>query len=131
MPVRPTIKRVERVEVVLKAMKDAKKRGKSVQMVVGYSAPYAIYVHENLEINHPQHGDRSCGGQAKFLEQPMREHGERIMTQSMSRMTGTLESMLRRAAKALYEESQKLVPVLTGRLKESGFYGLKWQKEGS
>ena len=32
---------------------------------IGYDAPYALYVHENLELQHPN------GGMAKYLELPM------------------------------------------------------------
>lgn len=32
---------------------------------IGYTAPYALYIHENLELNHPN------GGTAKYLETPM------------------------------------------------------------
>jgi hypothetical protein len=35
---------------------------------VGYSTPYAVAVHEDLAANHPN------GGQAKYLEEPAREH---------------------------------------------------------
>lgn len=38
-------------------------------IVVGFSSPYAVYVHENLAIKHPIHAHgRNCGGRAKFLE---------------------------------------------------------------
>jgi len=32
---------------------------------IGYDAPYALYIHEDLELNHPN------GGTAKYLENPM------------------------------------------------------------
>lgn len=39
---------------------------------ITYAAPYALYVHENMAIKHPNHISRgyeySCGGEAKFLE---------------------------------------------------------------
>ena len=37
-------------------------------IIIAFTAPYATYVHENMEIAHPIHGDRDCGGRAKFLE---------------------------------------------------------------
>jgi hypothetical protein len=40
---------------------------------VGYTAAYAIYVHERLELTHKP------GKQAKFLEQPFRENRQRII----------------------------------------------------
>lgn len=44
------------------------------QVIIGYTAPYATYVHENLEIRHPYHkSNPDCGGQAKFLETALQE----------------------------------------------------------
>jgi hypothetical protein len=54
--------------------------GARVEVVMGFggaSVPYALYIHENLEINHamphrnPETGRMySCMGQAKYLETP-------------------------------------------------------------
>jgi hypothetical protein len=60
---------------------------------VGYTADYAIYVHEDLELRHGEdynawHGEeiaagllkpRGPGQQAKFLEQPFRQNRQRIV----------------------------------------------------
>ena len=43
------------------------KSSPDMSVEVGYTQSYAIYVHENLNSNHPN------GGQAKYLEQPARE----------------------------------------------------------
>ena len=44
------------------------------QIIIGFVAPYATYVHENLEIKHPYHkSNPDCGGQAKFLEKALQE----------------------------------------------------------
>lgn len=37
-------------------------------VAVVYTAPYSLYVHEALWMNHPR------GGEAKFLERPLREN---------------------------------------------------------
>lgn len=42
-------------------------------VIMGFAAPYATYVHENMSISHPMHGDRNCYGQAKFLEKALQE----------------------------------------------------------
>lgn len=86
------------------------------QYTVGYSAPYAIFVHENLEANHPH-------GQAKFLEQPAREmRGALARTIEGNAKKGIgLRAATADAALELFKESQKLVPVDTGALKVSGF----------
>ena len=41
--------------------------------IVGYETDYAIYVHEDLEARHKP------GKQAKYLEQPLREHSDRLI----------------------------------------------------
>lgn len=99
-----------------------KRRGsaaRSWRATVGYTAPYSIFVHENLDANHPN------GGIAKFLEQPARtkkrEMGQ-IVRKVMRRKDGTLKEAVTQSAQYLLEESQKLVPVDTGFLKASGYY---------
>jgi hypothetical protein len=42
------------------------RRSAELEVEVGYQASYAVFVHENLEAKH-------TNGQAKFLEQPLRE----------------------------------------------------------
>lgn len=43
-------------------------------IVIAFTAPYASYVHENLEISHPVHpSNPNCGGRAKFLEIAVQE----------------------------------------------------------
>ena len=44
--------------------------GSNPSVIVGYTEEYAIFVHENLEAHHNN-------GQAKFLEQPLRENADR------------------------------------------------------
>lgn len=83
---------------------------------VGYAAPYAVYVHENLAARH-------VTGQAKFLEQPARQHHKEmasIIERALIRGE-SLEKALSLAGQFLLAKSQSLVPVLTGELKSSGF----------
>lgn len=106
--------------------------GVRVEGTVGYRAPYAIYVHENMEIDHPVHVGRdgtvrNCGGQAKFLEIPAREMIPRIKDE-MARMQKNkkgLRFMVQTMLDRLLRASQRLVPVDTGVLKRSGFTRLK------
>ena len=102
---------------VLRTLRNLAKKGTTTSVKVGYNTEYAVYVHENLEANHPN------GGQAKFLEQPAREmradlaHGvENDLKNGMS-----LEDALWRAGLKLQGASQKLVPVDTGNLRASAF----------
>jgi hypothetical protein len=48
-----------------------KSRNNVAHTLVEYDTDYAIYVHEDLNINHPQHAKHNCGGKAKFLEDPL------------------------------------------------------------
>lgn len=109
-------------------MQEAAGDGVRVEGMVGYRAPYAIYVHENLEIDHPLHVDgsgsvRDCGGQAKFLEIPAREMLPTISAEiaKFKRQKKGLKYSIRMLLLKLLIKSQKLVPVDTGRLKASGF----------
>lgn len=89
-------------------------RGESV--IVGYTANYALYVHENKEAKH-------TAGQAKYLEQPARKLGHELAVIVRRAMAGgaKLLQALFLAGLRLQRESQKLVPVDTGNLKGSAF----------
>jgi hypothetical protein len=41
--------------------------------IIGFSTPYAVRQHEELDYHHPQ------GGQAKYLEQPFKENTQRYV----------------------------------------------------
>lgn len=51
---------------------DAEPQAGKPSVVVAFDEEYAIYVHENLEAHHPV-------GQAKFLEQPLRENADKYI----------------------------------------------------
>lgn len=112
--------------VRLKAQLTAKaKRVKAenhVEVTVGYSANYAVHVHENLVIVH-------ANGQAKFLEQPLRElvnNQELVAIINKAVKEGkTLGQALLLAGLRVQRESQKLVPVDTGNLRGSASTTLK------
>lgn len=54
----------------------------------GAAAPYAIYVHERLDLNHPN------GGQAKYLEEPVLAAADGIA----GRLADTLDAIAKGAA---------------------------------
>jgi hypothetical protein len=108
---------------VIKALRHREQEAKAelpVVVAVGYTAAYAIYVHENLESSH-------AVGQAKFLEEParklMRILGE-LIRDSMKAGLSLVEAMLG-AGLRLQRESQQLCPVDTGALKASAFTRLE------
>ncbi len=87
------------------------------RLEVGYSAPHAARVHEDLEMNHPN------GGQAKYLEAPLRRYSRdlgKMFAQEMKNKR-SLKDALMRPGKWLLAKSRELVPVLTGELRDSGF----------
>jgi hypothetical protein len=102
---------------VIAKMKGESVRGKKQSGVqVGYASPYAVYVHERLDVHHEN-------GQAKYLEQPARRLGGemRSLIRNAVKNKDGLEAGLVRAGRLLLEASQALVPVDTGALKASGY----------
>lgn len=86
-------------------------------VVVGYTQVYALRVHEDLEAHHKP------GKQAKFLEQPAREYSQeisRIIKETYKRTKSMTKSLLA-GGLFLQRQSQKIVPVDTGALKNSAF----------
>jgi hypothetical protein len=83
---------------------------------VGYSASYAVPVHEILTSYHPV-------GQAKFLEQPLRTEEKQMgdIIRARLRARETLKAAQLAAAKHLISISLQLVPVDTGALRDSWF----------
>ena len=83
---------------------------------VGYAAPHAVHVHEDMEAHHEV-------GQAKYLEYPARLYAEDIQKAVAQeyQKSHDLEKALLTGGRLLLELSQPLVPVDTGELKASGF----------
>lgn len=110
-------------EKLIRSLKDLgaehRKEG-DPRIVVGYTAAYAIYVHEDLEARHPV-------GQAKFLEQPLREMGpelSRLIGEAMKRGV-KFGAALYLAGLKLQAASQLLTPIDTGALRASAFTRLE------
>lgn len=102
-------------------------------VIVGYTAPYATFVHENVAMkwkglprrpSPPKTGVYwGPHGQAKFLEAPTRLY-KKEMANIISRGMRAGLTFLQAATKAAYfllRKSQALVPVDTGELRNSGF----------
>lgn len=114
------IKNLQAVVAALAKKAAQATKDNNVQVAVGYTASYAIYVHENLQAQHPV-------GQAKFLETPARLYAEEIAEIVMTGLRKGLsmaKSLLMGGLK-LQRDSQKLVPVDTGALKNSAFTRLE------
>ena len=128
--------RVEGVDKILQQIGErVKKTAQDLNAVVavGYSTAYALYVHENIEMKwrglprrHPAKGVYwGPKGQAKFLEQPFRELNRSGVTGDIVRKAllrgATMSQALVLAGLRIQRDSQKLVPIDTGTLKNSAF----------
>jgi hypothetical protein len=94
----------------------ARAREDNCEMEVGYEAPYATLVHEDLLMPH-------ANGQAKYLEQPLRESEDEVrsLVRDMRGAGIPLNRCLEAAGRLILEKSQPLVPVDTGFLRDSAF----------
>ncbi len=108
------------------------KRKDNVAVLVGYTAAYALFVHESVEMKlkgqkrpKPHKGSYwdPKGAQAKFLENPARENRKEYVKiiRTAAKATKSLEKGLLLAGLRLQADSQRLVPVDTGNLKGSAF----------
>jgi len=98
------------------------RRLSSPSIAVGYTANYALVVHESKKMQEHREARRGRG-QWKFLEQPAREKQRELAAVISSAVENgvSIEKALVMAGLLLQRESQKLVPVDTGNLKGSAF----------
>lgn len=111
---------IENLEKVVASLRNKAARvadGPQVSGVVGYTAEYAIFVHERLDLHHEP------PTQAKFLEQPLREHANEFAAgiRADLRAGRTLGQAILRQCLLLQRYSQQIAPVDTGNLKGSAF----------
>jgi len=101
----------------LEKLEHESKRKNNGNVIVGYSASYAVHVHEDMNAKHNE------GQKAKYLEQPAREIQGELGTiiKGVVKGGGSVIQGLLVAGLRLQRESQKLVPVDTGNLKASAF----------
>ncbi len=124
----------KRLQQKLKALRLKSRKKNNGSVIVGYTAAYAVYVHENIEMklkgqkrtgkdSKGKYWDPQGRGQSKFLEQPFREKSKEIakIAQKVAEATGSIVEGLVVGGLFLQRESQKLVPVDTGNLKGSAF----------
>lgn len=94
---------------------------KRVSVVVGYTAAYAVYVHEDMEAKHAE------GKQAKYLSTPLarlRKEMEKNIREDLKKRKSLAAALLKQGLR-LQRESQKIVPVDTANLKNSAFTRLE------
>lgn len=112
---RGTLK-VRNVGAVVRAIEARSPRGRArASAEATYTAPYALWVHENLDARHRV-------GQAKFLTTAARLAAPRMRETArlaIANRDGVLVAAVR-AARVLLAASRPLVPVDTGALRESG-----------
>ena len=101
----------------LRAVIDAKYKESlknSCSVIVGYTASYALRVHEDLKAVHPN-------GQAKYLIEPTHrlQPEVRKIIQEALRRGATLAQAIYAGALLIQRESQLIVPVDSGNLRGS------------
>jgi hypothetical protein len=111
--------KVERLTELVKALQDKAARSRKdddCSVSVGYTANYAVYVHENLQAHHTV-------GEAKFLEGPARrmsrQLGEIVLARKRQGMTTAQALVI--AGLTLQRASQQLCPVDTGNMRAGAF----------
>lgn len=112
----PKVQRVDTLVAILRKRYAQVKDDVGNSVAVGYEAPYALFVHENLEVYHPN-------GQAKYLEKPTREMRSQLQKEISDDIKAGMKpwKAFTKAARKLLAASKELVPVDTGFLKKSGF----------
>lgn len=102
-----------------------------IVVIVGFTAAYAIYVHEAAEVLRGKKRPSGIGNywdpepqaQSKYLEQPARQLKRELgkIVVQVTKTTGSLERGLIVAGLRLQAAAQKRVPVEYGNLKASAF----------
>lgn len=118
-------------EIIRNLLKQLKKAEETnVRGIVGYTAKYALWVHESVGmvlkgLPRPKKRGVYWGpkGQAKFLEQPFRTMRDELydLVLQTVRAGKTLRQGIMIACLRLQRESMKLVPIVTGNLRASAF----------
>lgn len=114
-----SVEGISRVLFKLNAL--ANRFGGGAKLVLGYRAPYAVYVHENLSAHH------APPTKAKFLEGPARRMIPQVAKTIADEVQkgSSVEDALLKAGNEVMDESQKEVPVDKGDLKASAFVTLE------
>ncbi len=112
----PKIEGLRNVTQALAKLADQTPSSGKVSVIVGYTANYAVYVHEIKDAKHTI-------GQWKYLEHPARELRTTLanIVKTAWKRGVKLNKALILAGLRLQRESQKIVPVDTGNLKGSAF----------
>jgi len=137
----PRIEGLDKVIAALRRKAAEKIKDTNVSVAVGYTAKYALFVHENMDIHPPgmilagkprpkergYYWDPLGRAQPKFLEGPFRRNAKMyaaIVRKSL--LAGnTMSQSLLMAGLQLQRDSMLLVPVDTGNLKASAFTRLE------
>lgn len=127
---KPGVENADSLIVKLTNIMKRTQRDSVKSVVVGYSAHYAIYVHENVEMKlrgKPRPKNRGVywgpHGEAKFLEKPAREETRNLkaIVSRYAEQGLPVSQALYKAGEYLLRCSQKIVPVDTGYLRASGY----------
>ena len=133
------IERFKHLQKKFKVLQDEARRQSMSSVEVGYTAAYALYVHEAVAMklkgkprsvrrgkkkgSRGKYWDPQGRAQAKFLEEPARTMEGELgrVVQAVYKKTKNMEKALLTAGLRLQRESQQRCPVDTGNLKNSAF----------
>jgi len=114
------------IEDHLKKIKRKYSVGKKPTVIVGYTANYAIHVHENAKMEARRRmmkGGKNPKAQWKFLEQPFREYRSeflRLIKIAVKKGLPVIDALYI-AGLRLQREAMAITPVVTSNLQTSAF----------
>ncbi len=128
----PKIEGINELRTALSNLLTKSRKEDNVSVSVGYTANYALWVHENTQMKlkgqprpkgRGNYWDPPGRGQSKFLEEPARTKRDDIIrvVKEVALAGGSLSQALAVGGMRLIRESSKLVPVNVGNLKNSWF----------
>lgn len=116
--------KMEGFEKLAASFRNLNKKFVTTDLAIGFSAKHATRIHEDLEMRHPN------GGQAKYLEQPMREMSPMIpgnIRNSMASPEVTLPDAMLIEGQKVLDAAKAIVPVDSGELRDSGYVTVRSQ----
>lgn len=107
---------LDKLRAALAVRAERARRDGRVRYEVGFTAVYALRIHEDLELRH-------ANGQARFLSSAVTDLRARLgnIIADTLRKGGTMKDAQQRAGEVLLAEAKRRVPVDTGALRDSGY----------
>ena len=137
----PNLERIVNMRRLIQKLKDRKlasQANNNCRLKVGYTCPYAAFVHEKVGMvlqgvpranGHGRYWDPQGVAEAKFLERAYRElMNSKVLIRRITEVmksTHSLKRAIKAAGTLIKYEAQRRTPVDTGALKKSAFVTLE------